>query len=346
MLDFLLEEDEDEGAEANADLDDDLMLGGISDENQQLLAELKEEDKKNAKKKDKKEKKGKKGKKGKDKEGGDEGEGAEEEEIKKKKPKKEKKKKKEKKTEEESNVPEKKLSKKKVVSVFLFCTTIAACIVVTTMIVPEQIEKQEARVAYDQNEYKQVYELLYGKKLSEEDAMLLEKSSIILQVERKLESYENYEKMGMPLEALNALVSGAGKYQNLKDEAELYSVDAEVYGLYEQILAALMENYGLSEEDVLEILSLEDNVAYSYQLESIVYGGGLGAEEEEQAAVKQDVLLEEEEIIDRLEGESDTEELQNADVDDAEEAEGDSADDAGQEEAQDESVDDVEQEEL
>ena len=150
----------------------------------------------------------------------------------------------------------------------------------------------------------------------------------------------------MPLEALNALVSGAGKYQNLKDEAELYSVDAEVYGLYEQILAALMENYGLSEEDVLEILSLEDNVAYSYQLESIVYGGGLGAEEEEQAAVKQDVLLEEEEIIDRLEGESDTEELQNADVDDAEEAEGDSADDAGQEEAQDESVDDVEQEEL
>ena len=294
FIDFLLEEDEEED---EGDLGDGgVVIGNLSEENRELLAELQAEDKKNAQKKGKKDKKAKKGKKGK----ADVEDGEEEVEIKKpKKPKKEKKKKV--KIEEEPVVPEKKLSKKKVISVFLFCATIAACIVVVTVLLPEQLEKQEARLAFDKNQYMQVYELLYGKELSEEDEILLHKSSTILQVQRKLDSYENYKKMGMPLEALDALIEGVRRYQNLSDNAALYNVSGEVSDIYWQMLDALADDYGLSEADALDIISSEDDVTYSQRIRAVISGEMFGADEQGLPEVKQDVLPEEEEIIDRLE---------------------------------------------
>ena len=296
FLDFLLEEDEEEGEGDSEDVG--VVIGNLSEENKELLAELKAEDKKNAKKKNKKDKTAKKGKKGKA--GADGGDDEEEAAPKPKKPKKEKKKKE--KIEEEPQVPEKKLSRKKVVSVFLFCATIAACIVVVTILLPEQLEKQEARVAFDQSQYTQVYELLYGKELSEEDEVLLHKSSTILKLQRKLDSYENYVKMDMPLEALNALLEGVSRYQNLRDDAELYNVSGEVTGIYGQILDALANNYGLSEADALDIIASEDDVTYSQRVQAVISGEAFGMEEEAVPEGKQDVLPEEEEIIDRLEG--------------------------------------------
>ncbi|MDE6845338.1 MAG: hypothetical protein K2J99_06175, partial [Lachnospiraceae bacterium] len=286
ILENLLEEDEEEMAAG----EDGSEIGSLSDENKELLAELRAEDKKNAKKKEKKEKKEKKDKK--DKKGAAT-------EAKNKKPKKEKKKK-EKKAEDEVKVPEKRLSKKKVITIFLFCGTVAACIIILSSLLPDQIEKQEARVAYDYGQYEQVYELLYGKKLSEEEDMLFQKSNIILQAKRKLESYENYRKLDMPLEAINALVEGVGLYQNLRDEAELYNISNELYDVYEQILAALTDSYGISESEALEILSAGDDVTYSQMLEAIVRGDVFSSDEESLPEVKQDILPEEEEIIDRL----------------------------------------------
>ncbi|MDE6387197.1 MAG: hypothetical protein K2L82_05225 [Lachnospiraceae bacterium] len=310
LLEALLDEDEDDEFAAGGENEAGSEIANLSDENKELLAELKAEDKKNAKKKDKKEKKGKKGK-NKEGEAGAEGDG-EEGAAKAKKPKKEKKKKKEKEKniEDELKAPEKKLSKKKVSSIFLFCATIAACIILLSTLLPTQIEKQEARVAYDYGQYEQVYELLYGKELSEEDDALLQKSSIILQTRRKLESYENYTQLGMPLEALNALMEGVNRYHNLRDEAELYRVSDELYDVYEQILSALTESYGVSESEALDILSSGDDVTYSQRLRSIVYGEVLSNGEDDLPEVKQDVLPEEEEIIDRLQ---DTEEAEETD---------------------------------
>ena len=312
FLDFLLEEDEEEGNSIEGGLGGaGAGIGNLSVENKQLLAELQAEDQKNAKKKDKKAKK--------DKAGSGKGKaGTKPKKAKKGKPKKEKPKKgkpkKEKKTkeriEEEPQVPEKKLSKKKVISVFLFCATIAACIIVVTILLPEQLEKQEARVAFDQSQYTQVYGLLYGKELSEEDEILLQKSGTILQLQRKLDSYQNYEKMDMPLEALNALLEGVSRYQNLRDDAELYNVSAEVTDIYEQILDTLADNYGLSESDALDIIASKDDITYSKRIQAVISGEGFGMGESAlpegkqnvPSEEKQDVLPEEEEIIDRLEG--------------------------------------------
>ena len=293
LADLLFEEDE-SGISGSDDVE--LALGNLSNENQELLDELSAEDKKNAKKKEKKGKKS--GKKAPEAAENEEGEG--EEQPQKAKKAKKKKKEKEKAVEEEPKIPEKKLSRKKVMSVFLFCATIAACIVIVTTVLPAQMEKQEARVAFDQDQYEQVYDLLYGKKLNEEDDILFQKSSVILQMQRKLDSYENYKKLDMQADALDALLDGVVRYQELWEKADQYNVNSEVADIYEQILDALADDYGLSESAAEDIIASGDDVTYSQRVQAVISGETYAGEEEPEG--NQDVLPEEEEIIDRLQG--------------------------------------------
>ncbi len=311
LMNFLLESDEDEDPVAAEVLADGAgETGTVTDENKALLDELKEEDKKGKKKKKKDKKKGKKGKDGE----GEGEEGAEGEEEG-KKVKKKKKKEKKKKDEEEVDLfapPEKKLSKKKVIAVFAFCGTIAVCIVLLSSFLPNYTEMREAHVAYDHQDYAQVYELLYGKELDEQDEALFQKSNLILQMNRKLTSYENYVNLDMRLEALNALITGVERYQVVLPEAEAYNVAGEVSDIYAQILERLSADFGVSEADALEIIALEDDVAYSQRLEAIISGAVYG---EEVPAGRQDILPEEEEIIERIDGlETETEGEQPADI--------------------------------
>jgi hypothetical protein len=145
---------------------------------------------------------------------------------------------------------------------------------------------------------------LYGKNLSEEDEILLEKSTLVLQMQRKLDSCENYEKLDMPLEALDALISGVERYNEIFAEAEQYRVGDDVRDIYEQILDKLSE-YGVSESEAQDIIALGDNVTYTQKLKSIVYGTAYDTGEEPDG-VKQDVLPEEQEIIDRVDGVEET----------------------------------------
>ncbi len=301
LVNFLLETDEEDEDPVAAEIlgDNAGEMGNVTDENKELLEELKEEDKKGKKKKKKDKKKGKKGKEG-------EGEGEAEEdaegEEENKKPKKKRKKEKKKKEEEEVDLfapPEKKLSKKKVVTVFMFCGTIAACIVLLSSFLPNYTEKRGAHVAYDHQDYAQVYDLLYGKKLNEQDEVIFQRSNLILQMDRKLTSYENYVNLDMRLESLNALITGVARYQEILPEAEAYNVVGEVSGIYTQILERLSADFGVSEADAMEIIASEDDVTYSQKLEAVINGEVYG---EDVPAGRQDVLPEEEEIIERIDG--------------------------------------------
>ncbi len=301
LMNFLLETDEEDEDPVAAEIlaDNAGEMGNVTDENKELLEELKEEDKKGKKKKKKDKKKGKKGKEG-------EGEGEAEEdaegEEEDKKPKKRRKKEKKKKEEEEVDLfapPEKKLSKKKVITVFMFCGTIAACIVLLSSFLPNYTEKRGAHVAYDHQDYAQVYDLLYGKKLNEQDEVIFQRSNLILQMNRKLTSYENYVNLDMRLESLNALITGVARYQEILPEAEAYNVVGEVSGIYTQILERLSADFGISEADAMEIIASEDDVTYSQKLEAVINGEVYG---EDVPAGRQDVLPEEEEIIERIDG--------------------------------------------
>ncbi|MBD5508239.1 MAG: hypothetical protein HDR05_09390 [Lachnospiraceae bacterium] len=284
LMDFLLESDEDEdplAAEVRGDKGG--TTGTVTDENQALLDELSEEDKKGKKKKKKEKKKKDKG------------------EAKEKKPKKPKKEKKKKVPEEDPYaLPEKKLSKKKVFTAFLLGATIGAGIIVMNSYLPDYLQIQDAHVAYDNNDYAEVYELLYAVERSEQDEILFQRSNLILQMRRKVASYENYINLNMRLEALNALISGVERYQQVLPKAEQYNVVDEVSTTYSQILGLLTTEFGVSESEALEIIALKDNVEYTKWLERILNGSTYSEEEGTSATL--DILPEEEEILERLEG--------------------------------------------
>ena len=279
FINMLLEEDEEEeekepkkakkGNVPEAD------ATGVTDENLGILDELSKEDKKKAKKEKKEQKKKEKEakKKGKAVTEGAEGDQENEEgtEGDDKKKKKKVKKEKPRKVVDIDQKPEKKLSRKKVSIVFLYCFSILAIILLFKNVVLDLSNLKEARWAFDNADYATCYANLYGEELSEEDEAIFQKSYVILCVQRKWDSYENFMQMDMGVEALNALFDGVRVYRNMEQRAGELGIVDRIAGIYQTIYSKLGE-YGLSNEEIEEILDYDSKVTYTKRLESIVNG--------------------------------------------------------------------------
>lgn len=279
LLNMLFEEDAEEEEKEKASKKrhvPEADATGVTDENLGILDELSKEDKKKAKKEKKEQKKKekeakKKGKAAPEGEGDPEGEEGAEGEEKDKKKKKKVKKEKPRKVMDIDQKPEKKLSRKKVSVVFLFCFSILAVILLFKNVVLDLSNLKEARWAFDNADYETCYANLYGEELSEEDEIIFQKSYIILCVQRKLDSYENFIQMDMGVEALNALFDGVRVYRNMEQRAGELGIVDRIAGIYQTIYAKLGD-YGLSNEEIEEILDYESKVTYTKRLESIVNG--------------------------------------------------------------------------
>ncbi len=295
MIEFLTESDEEE-EESQAD--------GLepSDENKNILKELDDEDKKKKKKKVK-------GKKGED--------GEEKGKPKKEKKKKEKKKKEKAEASDEAGIPHeakkgKRVSIKSMIVIAGLCLTVTAMIIVMCSIVPEFFDKRKARDAFYESDYIKSYELLYGKKLDENDEMIYNKSKTILEIKRKLDSYHNYLGMGKEIQALDALMSGIQDYPEILIKAEEYRVVQEVNAVYETILNILNDKYYLS-EGVAKAIVEYDDVTYTRKLESLVNGTPfLEPVKAEDPAISEDILPEERALMEQ-ESPEETEESLNKD---------------------------------
>ena len=263
-------------------------LGSLepSDENKNILEELEKEDKKKKKKKVKSKKEGGEGKEKKKKE---------------KKPKKVKEKPAKEPDSEKDTKPGKRISKKGVLVIAALCLSLMAMIIVTCSMIPDFFEKREAREAFYESDYIKVYEMMYGKTLDESDEIIFHKAETILQLDRKLDSYQNYLGIGEEVRALDSLMSGVEKYPEILAKAEEYRVTQEVNAIYEMILGVLSDKYSISEEEARTIIAYSD-VLYTKRLESLVNGTpfeepSAAAETNEQPQAEQDILPEEQVII-------------------------------------------------
>ena len=224
---------------------------GATDENLAILEEL--DNKKPAKPKKEKKKKEKKPKK-----------------EKAPKPKKPKKPKKEK-IPDINEKPAKKIPRKKIIMVALFAASVFLAIYLLVSLLPEEINIKSARRAYEEGKYKEAYTSMVGMKLKGEDEEIYKKITIVLELQSKYDSYINFKKMDMGIEALNSLLKGITKYEKLYQFAEQLSVTDELNRIYQQILEALNQDYGLSEEDAKKINEY-DRFTYTKKLDSIVNG--------------------------------------------------------------------------
>lgn len=222
----------------------------LSDENLEILSELDEEEIPVNKKKEKKGKKEKNEKEKKKKKAA--------------KPKKEKVVIQEK--EEGKSIP-----KKHVAYTFVLSFSILIALLLITMYVPTLLLMQEARDCYYQEDYQGAYFALYGKDLNESDQLIYEKSKLIVLLQRKWDSYVNYANMNMREEALNVLLQGLLRYEELKERAEEYGVLPQLNATREQILGALEADYGILEPEAMEIISYSD-LDYTDKLQSVLNG--------------------------------------------------------------------------
>ena len=227
----------------------------LSDENLSILSAI------DAEKKDNSKEDPQEGKKKKDKK-----------EKKPKNEKKEKKQKKPKKTKEKlAPMPDdtKKIPKKYVVRTFLLSFSVLAAILVIVLLLPNLLLMKDARDAYYQQNYKEAFLSLYGKELNESDQLIYDRAKLIVLMERKYESFENYMNMGMDIEALNALLQGLDRYALLSERANELGVSTDLEQIKNRIIEALQEEFGLSVADANEILSY-DALDYTNCIESIV----------------------------------------------------------------------------
>lgn len=274
------------------------------DENEEILKELEAEDqikekKKNKKEKKKKDKKGKKSKNASADEENEDASGEAESKKKKKKPKREKK--------EKAKGPKEKspkiLSKKMLFSMIAFCATIIAAIVLLSIFLPDYADKKNARTAFYTGDYSKVYELLYDKNLNQSDQLIFERANVVLKLQRRLDSYELNKKIGQEAEALDALLQGTLKYEEILSDAT-YGAEEELQALYRKILDHLEQDYGIGEEEARTINSY-DSETYSRKIYSVVNDEDFSdleqeAGEEGKTADNdklQDVLPEEEDLI-------------------------------------------------
>ena len=272
LLQFLTEEDEEEEKtpdDALSELFEGIeTLGITSDENQEALAQLDQEDQKGKKKKKKKGKKA-------DQEKNDVAEGDRDEDEEPKEEKKKKKPKKEKKQKAPKIVddtPTPKLPKKKVRATFLFAFTVMAAIMACCLFIPELFEMREARNAYYEGDYETCYRSLYGKKLSESDQIMFERSEFMMLLQRSMDSYESYLAVGDELRALDALLQKVASQAEVMEMAQKNGLTAEAEASYQEIWQLLSDRYQLSEEETLKICAYEQDALYTLHLKAIVAG--------------------------------------------------------------------------
>lgn len=280
LFDVLVASDDDElEADTSVKFEEsavDIAIEGAS-ENDTILAELEKAGDSKKKKKDKK-KKNKKGKDALSSDGDLDEDGSPSSEKDKKKAEKEKKKAekarlKAEQKEKEALIPKKKLPKKKVIPVCILCFSLGVVITLCAFLMPSAFDKKQAKEQYDQHNYEETYSLLKGHSLSEKEQLMYDRTVTLLQEERKLDSYNNYMLLDMKPEALNALVQGVKKYDELSEKASELDVTNELDNIYYQIVNELNNSFGVSIDKARQWISIEDVEEYSYIINTYAKGG-------------------------------------------------------------------------
>ena len=219
----------------------------LSNENLDVLNQLDAEENKKGKKKPKKEKKVK-------------------EKKEKKKPKKEKVKK-----VAADEEPSKKIPKIFIVRTYALSFSILAALLLLAAYLPGQKIFEKARNDYYHGNYMDAFLGMYGKELSESDQLIYDSARTIVLLQRKYQSFENNKAMQLEYNAIDALIQGVGKYEELLPEAERLGVVSQLNDTRGQIEQALAEEYQLTWDDAREILNY-DALDYTNKLYSIVDG--------------------------------------------------------------------------
>lgn len=251
---------EDEDEEPVAIAEEPVMdVSELSEENQQILAELEAAGadvhgkKKKEKKKKKKEPKPKK----------------------EKKPKPEKPKKK-KKPKEVDNTPP--LPKKPVIAIFVMIASLFGFVMLMTNQLGYQMSISQAKEVCDTGDYVTAYQNLQGVDIKEKDESLYYKLAALAAISEKYNSYLIFQNNGKQTLALDALVCAYGRCEINRENAKTYEFEPELEELQGTILKTLLQEYNLTGDEVLQIYQSKTRKEYTLQMHEVLKRLGLEQE--------------------------------------------------------------------
>ena len=137
--------------------------------------------------------------------------------------------------------------------------------------------KKQAMKYFEMGKYEQAYQAVLGTKVKEKDPDTYNKIRTVMQVQRALDSYQNYDAMNYYPDALNALIRGLQRYDANLETAKQLEIEDEVDGCKEQIVSLLQSEYGVSESQARELLSL-DKAEYTSKVVEIAMKKNTGNE--------------------------------------------------------------------
>ncbi len=161
---------------------------------------------------------------------------------------------------------------KSIVIFVLLIVSVIALIQVFSYAMNYSSRISNAKDYYSNEEYDKAYNSLSGVKLSGSEETIYNQARVIMYVQRQYESYENYEKMNMHTQALNALVKGVDRYQTYRDEAKDLGVEDKMTEAYNLIINAFKNRFKMSETDAIALVELSKRDFTNYYLKIEAYG--------------------------------------------------------------------------
>jgi len=170
-----------------------------------------------------------------------------------------------------------KLNKVGVAIIAILTVTFLVVEIVGTNIHGYSSSKKQAMKYFEMGKYEQAYQEVLGTKVKEKDPDTYNKIRTVMQVQRALDSYQNYDAMNYYPDALNALIRGLQRYDANLETAKQLEIEDEVDGCKEQIVSLLQSEYGVSESQARELLSL-DKAEYTSKVVEIAMKKNTGNE--------------------------------------------------------------------
>lgn len=161
-----------------------------------------------------------------------------------------------------------KLNKAGVTIVVICAALILAGVILGTNVFGYKITISEAERYFNLQKYADAYEEILGTDVKEKDPDTYNKIIIVMKVQQSLNSYSNYANMKYYPDALNALLRGLQKYDENIDDAMDLEIEGDLEVCKDKILSILRDEFGLSESEAYDILSL-DAEAYSEKVVSV-----------------------------------------------------------------------------
>ncbi len=154
--------------------------------------------------------------------------------------------------------------------VFLFFGLLVTLIIVGTNTVSYTLSIEKATNYFDNREYTDAYNQVYGMEIKDEDFAIYNKIMTVMYVNKQLNSYNNFYSIGQYPQALDSLLKGLRRYDKYIELATMLGIENDLKYVRKQILAELKNEFNLSQKQAMKIISYDDMETYSLSVYDVV----------------------------------------------------------------------------